>query len=107
MTVIGHGGRLELQVPLLAVTSAGADPDPGQLGNARIVLTADTYLLPAGLARAVLAAPAAQVTRTPTPRKIAAVTFTDNCAARPMMDPGTTIRPGSEDQARRVRPPKV
>jgi hypothetical protein len=67
MTVIGHGGRAELQVPLLAVTSAGANPDPGQLGDARIVLTADTYLLPAGLARAVLAAPAAWL-RVPQPR---------------------------------------
>jgi len=69
MTVIGHGGRAELLVPLLAVTSAGADLYPGQLGDARIVLTADTYLLPAGLARAVLAAPPALVARTPTPRK--------------------------------------
>jgi hypothetical protein len=63
-----------LQVPLLAAASAGADPNPGQLGDARIVLTADTYLLPAGLARAVLAAPAALVARNP--RKTGAVTFT-------------------------------
>ena len=87
------------------MASADADPNPGQLGDARIVLTADTYLLPAGLARAVLAAPAALVARTPTPRKIAAVTFADNRAARPMMDPGTTIRPGS--QTRQVRSTKV
>src|SRR5258705_4209609 len=29
MTVIGHGGRAELQVPLLVVTSAERRPEPG------------------------------------------------------------------------------
>ena len=84
-----------------------ADPNPGQLGDARIVLTADIYHHAAGLARAVLAAPAALAARAPHPRKIAAVTLTDNCAAWPMMDPGTAIRPGSEHQTRQVTSTKV
>src|SRR6266851_3291513 len=104
MTLIGRGGRAELQVPLLAVASAGADPNPGQLGDARMLTADTTSFPPASLA------PCSQ-RQLPwsarNPRKTGAVTFTDNCAARPMMDPATAIRPGSEHQTRRVRPPKV
>ncbi len=52
--------------------------------------------------------PVPGVPRTHSPRKFAGFTFADNCAARPMMDPGTvTIRPGSEHQTGLVRRPRA